>query len=89
MNKAYFNRRIDNDLLAWSKEADHKPVLLRGARQVGKSASVRKLAESFDNFLEINFEKNKKIHAVFDSDLVPKQICAHLSIHFNQAITPG
>ena len=37
----YINRLIDNDLLAWSKETDHKPVLLRGARQVGKSSSVK------------------------------------------------
>jgi len=29
MNNMYFKRVIDNDLLAWSKEADHKPVLLR------------------------------------------------------------
>ena len=85
----YFKRIIDNDLLAWSKEADHKPVLLRGARQVGKSSSVRKLAEHFDDFLEINFEQNKKVHHLFDSDLIPKQICDNLSIHFNQAIVPG
>lgn len=89
MNNKYINRFIDNDLLEWSKEADHKPILLRGARQVGKSSSVRKLAEHFGNFLEINFEQNKKVHALFDSDLIPQQICDHLSIHFNQAITPG
>ena len=85
----YINRLIDNDLLAWSKETDHKPVLLRGARQVGKSSSVRRLAEHFDNFLEVNFEQNKKVHHLFDADLIPKQICDDLSIHFNRAITPG
>jgi predicted AAA+ superfamily ATPase len=85
----YINRLIDKHLLEWSKEDDHKPVLLRGARQVGKSSSVRKLAEHFEHFLEINFEKNKKVHTLFDSDLIPQQICAHLSIHFNQSIVPG
>jgi predicted AAA+ superfamily ATPase len=89
MKKVYLNRQIDSDLLAWSKEADHKPVLLRGARQVGKSSSVRKLAEHFDNFLEINFEQNKKVYAAFDNDLIPKQICNHLSVQFNHTITPG
>jgi len=49
----YYNRNIDNELSAWIKE----PLLLRGARQVGKSSSIRKLAEKFEHFLEINFEK--------------------------------
>ena len=89
MNGIYFNRLIDKDLFEWSKSSDHKPVLLRGARQVGKSSSVRKLAEHFDNFLEVNFEKNRKVHAFFDSDLIPQQICSHLSVHFNQAIIPS
>ena len=85
----YINRQIDKELLKWRDETDHKPILLRGARQVGKSSSVRKLAEHFDHFLEINFEKNKKVHALFDSDLIPKQICDNLSIHFRQNIVPG
>ncbi|MCL2727519.1 MAG: ATP-binding protein [Bacteroidales bacterium] len=89
MKRTYLNRKIDNDLLTWSKEKDHKPVLLHGARQIGKSSSVRKLAEYFDHFLEINFEQNKKVHGLFESDLIPKQICTHLSVQFNQTITPG
>jgi len=89
MNNIYIKRLIDRELLLWSKEANRKPVLIRGARQVGKSSSVRKLAEHFDNYLEINFEQNKKVHKIFDSDLIPKQICENLSIHFNKPIIPG
>ncbi|MDR0795639.1 MAG: AAA family ATPase, partial [Tannerella sp.] len=89
MKRKYYNRLIDNYLLDWSKRIDRKPVLLRGARQVGKSSSVRKLAEHFEYFLEINFEQNKTVHSLFDSDLIPKQICADLSVHFNHIITPG
>ena len=48
----YINRQIDNDLLNWSKEKGRKSLLLRGARQVGKSSSVKKLAENFDHFIE-------------------------------------
>ena len=73
MKNTYLNRLIDNDLLEWSKEADRKPVLLRGSRQIGKSSSVRKLAQNFEHFLEVNFEQNKKVHALFDSDLIPQQ----------------
>ena len=89
MKKKYFKRIIDSDLLEWSKETDHKPVLLRGARQVGKSSSIRKLADHFEHFLEINFESDKKVHEFFNSDLIPQRICAQLSVHYNQAIIPG
>jgi len=50
MTKYYYKRNIDSELIAWKEEHDRKPLLLRGARQVGKSSSVRKLAEKFDGF---------------------------------------
>ncbi|MDR1719351.1 MAG: AAA family ATPase [Dysgonamonadaceae bacterium] len=66
-----------------------KPLLLRGARQVGKSSSVRHLAENFENFVEINFEKHKAAYTVFENDLNPKEICNKLSTMYRQAIIPG
>jgi len=89
MTCAYIIRKIDKDLLDWSKEQDHKPLLIRGARQVGKSSSVRKLAENFDYFVEVNFEKNTTAHIFFDFDLIPQEICAKLSVHFNIPIIPN
>ncbi|MDR2970609.1 MAG: ATP-binding protein [Bacteroidales bacterium] len=85
----YINRKIDNELLNWSKEKDHKPLLLRGARQVGKSSSVRKLAENFEYFVEINFERDTITHTFFDFDLIPQEICTKLSVHFNKPIIPN
>ena len=41
----YFNRLIDNELNKWKLALEHKPILLRGARQVGKSSAVRNLAK--------------------------------------------
>ena len=68
----YFKRLIDNDLLKWKHEDNHKPILLRGARQVGKSSAVRNLAKHFDYFLEINFEEEKavKIKFILSADAV-------------------
>jgi predicted AAA+ superfamily ATPase len=85
----YINRQIDCKLLAWSKEPDHKPLLIRGARQVGKSSSVRKLAENFEYFVEVNFERNTIAHTFFDFDLIPQEICGKLAVHFNIPIIPG
>ena len=89
MTNTYIHRQIDNELLVWSKAQDHKPLLIRGARQVGKSSSVRKLAENFEYFVEVNFEKNKTAHTFFDFDLIPQEICAKLSVHFNTPIVSG
>ena len=85
----YINRQIDNDLLNWSKEEGRKSLLLRGARQVGKSSSVRKLAEKFDHFIEVNFEKNSKVHNYFDGDIDVMEICDKISVQFKKPIFPG
>ena len=64
----YLERTIDKELLKWKDEENRKPLLIRGARQVGKSSSIRKLGERFDSFLEINFEERKDVHALFDGN---------------------
>jgi len=89
MTEQYYNRIIDSELLIWKDEENRKPLLLRGARQVGKSSSIRKLAEKFDYFLEINFEKNRNLHRFFEGDLDIKEICANLSVQFKKTIIPN
>jgi len=51
----YFNRKIDHSLQQWSIEEFHKPLMLRGARQVGKTTAVRNLGKRFAYFVEINY----------------------------------
>ena len=89
MTEHYYNRKIDSELAMWKEEKDRKPLLLRGARQVGKSSSVRKLSEKFDYFLEINFEKNRNVYRFFEDDLDVKEICAKLSVQFQKPIIPN
>ncbi len=85
----YLQRNIDRALLEWKKETLRKPLLVRGARQVRKSSSIRKLGESFHSFLEINFEEHKNVHSLFDGDLTPQTLCENLSILFDTEIVPG
>jgi uncharacterized protein len=85
----YFNRDIDVELLSWKQGKHHKPLLIRGARQVGKSTAVRQLAKSFRFFAEINFEKNEQIKRIFDGDLSPKRICNDLSAIISIPVIPG
>ncbi|MCL2066340.1 MAG: AAA family ATPase [Treponema sp.] len=82
-------RNIDDVFLTWKNEKNRKVLLLRGARQVGKSSSVRNLAKHFDHFLEVNFEKDIKIHTLFNGDLNVKNICENLSVLLKVPIIPG
>ena len=85
----YIERNIDKELLFWKDEDNRKPLLVRGARQVGKSSSIRKLGEHFHSFLEINFEEHKDVHSLFKGNLTPELLCENLSVMFDIDIIPG
>lgn len=51
-----YKRNILENLIDWKNRDDRKPLILRGARQVGKTTAVNLFAENFDNFIEINLE---------------------------------
>lgn len=54
-----YKRELIEQLREWSKKTPHKPLVLRGARQVGKSTLVREFGQEFDIFIEINLEQSK------------------------------
>jgi len=82
-------RDIEQILRQWKIEKKRYPLLLRGARQVGKSYSIRKFGKQyFENLLEINFEQNPKYKICFNT-LEPEKIIESLSILSNSSIIPG
>lgn len=83
------NRKIYSDLKIWVEQERRKPLLLRGARQVGKTHSVRNLGKEFKNFVEINFEENREASIFFRSSLTPQNIVDQLSQYTGQSIIPG
>ncbi len=85
----YIERNIDKELLFWKNENSRKPLLVRGARQVGKSSSIRKLGDYFHYFIEINFEEHKNVHSLFEGNLTPQLLCENLSVMFDIDIIPG
>ena len=85
----YLNRRIDTELLAWKNSSSRKPLMLRGARQVGKTSSVKNLATYFSYFIEINFDENREYAAIFEKNLSVSELCEQLSILTNTPILPG
>ena len=87
----YIKRDIDNDLQIWKSASNRKPLLLRGARQVGKSSSVRELGKTFDNIVEINFEHKdfQAAKGIFERHSSPRHICNEISAFFGEKITAG
>ncbi len=82
-------RLIDYHLKIWKDGSYRKPLLLRGARQVGKTYAVRELGKSFDNFVEINLELEQRALRVFEEDLHPERIIQELSLIARKPIHPG
>ncbi len=85
----YCKRLIDKYLLEWASRDEHKPLLLRGARQVGKSTAVQELSKKFDTFVEINFEKQPRYKELFKGDLDVKRIVSQISAIYGTSIEPG
>ena len=52
-----FSRKIIAELKKWAARPDRKPLVLRGARQVGKTTVVKMFAENFDTFIPLNLEQ--------------------------------
>lgn len=63
-----FERDIEKQLSIWAISEYRKPLVLRGARQVGKTTVVRKFASTFDNFLSINLEKSTALQLFESTD---------------------
>lgn len=85
----YLERLADAWLLKWKNEAERKPLLLRGARQVGKTSAVRHLAESFANYVEIDFNERVNLHKLFEGEASPSEICGQLSVLLGKPIVEG
>lgn len=75
----YFKRKIDKYLLQWKNDPTHKPLIVKGARQIGKTESVLHFAkENYKNVIYINFVLEKKYSAIvsdgYDVETVIKNI---------------
>ena len=82
-------RTIDRILKQWKDSLVRQPLLVRGARQVGKTYSVTEFGRAaFENIVSVNFEEQPELSRCF-SDFDPKEIIDRLSILTRMTITPG
>ena len=83
-------RKIDQALLAWKEKKDRMPLVLFGARQVGKTTTIFNFGKKhYANVVLFNFEMNKPLAKIFASDLNPTRIVSELEFFSSQSITKG
>ena len=76
-------------LIQWKNKKKHKPLILQGARQVGKTWLMQEFGRTnFKKTIYINFERNKRVRELFEKDFDTKRIIFGLEAEFNTKITP-
>ncbi len=80
-------RKITNFLESWKKSQYRKPLILQGARQVGKTYSILEFGRThYENVAYFNFETNPKLNETFDENISPDYLIPILSHIANQTI---
>lgn len=83
-------RFIDDQLQQWQISTWRKPLILRGARQVGKTWSLKEFGKNrFESVALVDLERNPFLRKLFDGDLNAARICSDLEVLLRQNITPG
>lgn len=83
-------RKVEERLLAWKNSGpDRKPLVINGARQVGKTFSIRQFGERYyDNTVYINLETNLTVSSYFQDDISPERIIRYLESYAGEKILP-
>lgn len=83
-------RNAFGQLVEWKNKIDRKPLIINGARQVGKTWLLKKFGqEQFANYIYLNFESNQRLKTLFDHDLNTSRIIQALEIETGKTITAG
>lgn len=77
----YFRRKIDEFLLSWKNDSAHKPLIVKGARQIGKTESILHFAnENYSNIVYINFALEKKYMPVVNDGYDVETVIKNLTL---------
>lgn len=80
-------RKITRQLEAWKNKKNRKPLILQGARQVGKTYSLKEFGENyFPTYHYINFEEDEQARRIFEENLNPQRIIEELNFYLNSSI---
>jgi len=83
-------RKIHNQLLAWKNKQERMPLIVNGARQIGKTFSINEFGKKeFTNMVYLNLETNPDIRQIFEGDISPERIIKLIESSTNQRIIAG
>lgn len=86
---AEMKRKIDSELVAWKSRA-HKPLVVFGARQTGKTTSILEFGRAhYENVVYIDFYKQPSMKSAFQGDLSPAMVIASLEALLDRDINPN
>ena len=88
---ALLRRKVDDFLMVWKNNPDRKPLIIKGARQIGKTRSIEFFAhKNYANVIQINFVEQKKYKAIFDEGFEVDTIIKNISLlNPNYEFVPG
>lgn len=82
-------RSIIEDLKAWKKRPDRKPLILKGARQTGKTWILEYFGKTeFEHVASFNFDKDESLKEIFENTKNPERIISQLKLHTDSPILP-
>lgn len=83
-------REFYQKLLQWKASSSRKPLVLRGARQVGKTYILTEFAKrEYSDYVYLNFDQEPQFTSFFQENLDPARIIKELNLYFNKKIQPG
>jgi predicted AAA+ superfamily ATPase len=82
-------RKALNDLKNWKIKKDRQPLVIKGARQVGKTWLMQEFGRlEYKDTIYINFDEQKEFKNIFGDNLKPSRIIEELEIRFERKIVP-
>jgi predicted AAA+ superfamily ATPase len=83
-------RTLIQDLIEWKNSKNRQPLILHGARQVGKTYLLCDFGKKhYENYIYVNFESDAEAASYFEHDLDPKEIIKKLELKYSSRIIPG
>lgn len=75
------NRKIDNYLIEWKKNKNRLPIIIKGARQIGKTNAIRNFGEKYyKTFIEINFVLQPQFKTIFEDGFEVEKIIKNITL---------
>ena len=83
-------RNAIQELVAWKSSEDRKPMVLKGARQVGKTWLMKEFGQNYyDSYVYFNFDEEDELKSIFETNKNPQRIIELLSLIAGEKILPG